>query len=77
VRTVAGHALWVGHAGDLWDFRRVLDAGVAAVVELAGTSHTRSGGNSAGSVTGMGVHFANRPAWSAQRKIWQNPPANK
>ncbi len=35
MREVAGRALWVGNAGDLWDSRAVLAAGVAAVVELA------------------------------------------
>ena len=35
MRQVAGHALWLGHAGDLRDARAVLAAGVEAVVELA------------------------------------------
>lgn len=35
MRRVTGRALWVGHAGDLNDPRRVLDLGIAAVMELA------------------------------------------
>ena len=35
MRQVAGRALWLGHAGDLWDARSVLAAGVEAVVEVA------------------------------------------
>jgi len=35
MRRVAGRQLWIGHAGDLRDARAVLDAGIAAVVELA------------------------------------------
>lgn len=35
MRRVDGQALWVGNAGDLRDGRAVLDAGIAAVVELA------------------------------------------
>ena len=29
------HALWIGHAGDARDLRAVLDAGIAALVDLA------------------------------------------
>ena len=35
MRRVIGRALWLGHSGDLRDGRALLDAGVAAVVELA------------------------------------------
>jgi hypothetical protein len=35
MRQVPGRALWIGHAGDLRDPRKVLSAGVQAVVELA------------------------------------------
>jgi protein-tyrosine phosphatase len=35
MRQVAGRQLWIGHAGDLRDARAILDAGIAAVVELA------------------------------------------
>ncbi len=35
MRKVAGHLLWIGHAGDLLDPRTILDAGIEAVVELA------------------------------------------
>ena len=35
MRQVAGRELWIGHAGDLWDARAVLDAGIGAVVEVA------------------------------------------
>ncbi|MGL5098054.1 MAG: hypothetical protein ACRDD1_20910, partial [Planctomycetia bacterium] len=35
MRQAADRLLWIGHAGDLWDARAVLSAGVAAVVELA------------------------------------------
>ena len=35
MRRIAGRQLWLGHAGDLRDARAVLDAGIAAVVELA------------------------------------------
>ena len=35
MRQIAGRQLWLGHAGDLRDARAVLDAGIAAVVELA------------------------------------------
>ena len=35
MRPVAGHAIWIGHAGDLRDARAALAAGVEAVVELA------------------------------------------
>jgi hypothetical protein len=32
---VSTAALWLGNAGDLWDLRPVLDAAIAAVVDLA------------------------------------------
>jgi hypothetical protein len=32
---VSAAALWIGNAGDLWDLGPVLDAGIAAVVDLA------------------------------------------
>jgi protein-tyrosine phosphatase len=32
---VAPHVLWVGHAGDGTDFRRVFDLGIRAVVQVA------------------------------------------
>ena len=35
MRQIAGRQLWIGHAGDLRDARAILDAGIAAVVELA------------------------------------------
>jgi hypothetical protein len=35
MRQVAGRALWVGHAGDTYHPRPLLDAGIGAVVELA------------------------------------------
>ncbi len=35
MRQVEGRQLWIGHAGDLRDPRAILDAGIAAVVELA------------------------------------------
>jgi hypothetical protein len=35
MRQVAGHALWLGHAGDLRKPQTVLSAGIEAVVELA------------------------------------------
>jgi protein-tyrosine phosphatase len=35
MRSVAGRALWLGHAGDLRDARAVMDLGIEAVVELA------------------------------------------
>ena len=35
MRRIAGRQLWIGHAGDLRDARAILDAGIAAVVELA------------------------------------------
>src|SRR5271165_6941120 len=35
MRQSAGHALWLGNAGDLRDARAILNAGVEAVVELA------------------------------------------
>ena len=35
MRPIAGRSLWLGHAGDLRDFRAVMDAGIGAVVELA------------------------------------------
>jgi protein-tyrosine phosphatase len=35
MRQIAERGLWLGSAGDLREVRRVLDAGIAAVVELA------------------------------------------
>ena len=35
MRQIADRQLWIGHAGDLRDARAVLDAGIAAVFELA------------------------------------------
>ena len=35
MRPVPGFALWLGHAGDARDLRAVLDADVAALVDLA------------------------------------------
>jgi hypothetical protein len=35
MRPVSDRALWLGNAGDLWDARSVLAAGITAVVELA------------------------------------------
>ena len=35
MRQVAGHAIWLGHAGDLRDAHAVLTIGVEAIVELA------------------------------------------
>ena len=35
MRQIPDRQLWLGHAGDLRDARAVLDAGIAAVVELA------------------------------------------
>lgn len=35
MRQVPGHALWVGHAGDLRNPAAILDAGIEAVLELA------------------------------------------
>ncbi|QEL13196.1 protein-tyrosine phosphatase family protein [Limnoglobus roseus] len=35
MRQVSGRPLWVGNAGDLWDARTVLDAGITSVVEVA------------------------------------------
>ena len=32
---VADRLLWIGHAGDLRDAKSILDAGIAAIVELA------------------------------------------
>jgi protein-tyrosine phosphatase len=32
---IAPHLLWIGHAGDGRDFRRLLDIGIGAVVQLA------------------------------------------
>jgi hypothetical protein len=29
------HPLWIGHAGDCHDYRRLLDGGIRAVVQLA------------------------------------------
>src|SRR5476651_2284842 len=35
MRQIIPHYLWLGHAGDGRDFRRVLDIGIQAVVQLA------------------------------------------
>lgn len=35
MRQVPPHFLWIGHAGDGRDYRKVLDAGVQAIVQLA------------------------------------------
>jgi protein-tyrosine phosphatase len=35
MRQISPHPLWVGHAGDGRDYRRILDAGIQAVVQLA------------------------------------------
>lgn len=35
MRPVPGYRLWLGHVGEARDLRRVLDAGVEAVVDLA------------------------------------------
>src|SRR5262245_8570198 len=35
MRPLPPHALWLGHAGDGRDYRRLLDAGVEAIVQLA------------------------------------------
>jgi protein-tyrosine phosphatase len=35
MRQITPHALWLGHAGDGRDFRQVLDAGIAAIVQVA------------------------------------------
>jgi len=35
MRQIPPHPLWLGHAGDGRDYRRILDAGIQAVVQLA------------------------------------------
>ena len=35
MRSVVGRPLWIGHAGDAWDSRSVLNVGIEAVVEVA------------------------------------------
>jgi hypothetical protein len=35
MRQIAGHLLWIGHAGDLHEPRALLAAGIEAIVELA------------------------------------------
>jgi hypothetical protein len=35
MRTIAPHSLWLGHVGDARDLRGVLNAGIAALVDLA------------------------------------------
>ena len=35
MRQIAPHSLWLGHVGDVRDPRKVLDAGIVAVVDLA------------------------------------------
>jgi hypothetical protein len=32
---IAPHALWIGHAGDGRDYRRIIDTGIQAIVQLA------------------------------------------
>lgn len=35
MRHIAPHRLWIGHAGDARDLRRLIDLGIEAVVDLA------------------------------------------
>jgi len=35
MRQIRDHSIWIGNAGDLRDVRRILDAGIEAIVELA------------------------------------------
>ena len=35
MRQISAHPLWLGHAGDGRDYRRILDTGIQAVVQLA------------------------------------------
>jgi protein-tyrosine phosphatase len=35
MRQILPHPLWLGHAGDGRDFRRILDVGITAIVQLA------------------------------------------
>src|SRR4051812_27081752 len=35
MRAIPGHPLWLGHVGDARDLRRVLSAGIRALVDLA------------------------------------------
>jgi protein-tyrosine phosphatase len=35
MRQIFPHPLWLGHAGDSRDYRRILDAGIQAIVQLA------------------------------------------
>ena len=35
MRQISAHLLWLGHAGDGRDYRRILDTGIQAVVQLA------------------------------------------
>jgi protein-tyrosine phosphatase len=35
MRRISPHPLWLGHVGDVADLRKVLDAGIAALVDLA------------------------------------------
>ncbi|MFL5339230.1 MAG: dual specificity protein phosphatase family protein [Gemmataceae bacterium] len=35
MRQIPGYSLWIGHVGDTWDLRGVLNAGILAVVDLA------------------------------------------
>ena len=36
MRQIHPHALWLGHVGDVRDWRAVFDAGIQAIVDLAG-----------------------------------------
>jgi hypothetical protein len=40
LRQISSHLLWLGHAGDGQDYRRVLDAGIQALVQLAAEERT-------------------------------------
>ena len=36
MRQIHSHALWLGHVGDVRDWRAVFDAGIQAIIDLAG-----------------------------------------
>lgn len=36
MRQIHPHALWLGHVGDVRDWRAVFDAGIQAIIDLAG-----------------------------------------
>jgi hypothetical protein len=36
MRQIPPHALWLGHVGDVRDWRAVFDAGIQAIIDLAG-----------------------------------------